>query len=213
MRLRLAVQQSENVWFQKTTPFLSPHRHRSCGRHPPHIALPYSVTVPKRAPWKAAVWRKDSRAFDTLAFWQAWLDDIRPHVLCAGTMQTAVTKWSHPKDQIFGWLGMTAIDNMKNMRGMDAWSFRAALAQGSVGVGLCWSDGTKAGQEKPLDKLIRRGLRAMVAYLVHRRARRRAHPDVLPCPWLDARLPVVCSTMPRPHDWHPGGYLSQDQVE
>jgi hypothetical protein len=39
------------------------------------------------------------------------------------------------------------------VKGMDAWSFRAALAQGSVGVGLCWSDGTKAGQQKPLDKL------------------------------------------------------------
>jgi hypothetical protein len=108
--------------------------------------------MPKKAPWRAAVWRRDSRAFNTLAFWQAWLDDIRPHVPCAGTMETAVAKWSHPKDQIFGWLGMTAIDNLKNMRGMDAWSFRAALAQGSVGVGLCWSDGTKAGQEKPLDK-------------------------------------------------------------
>lgn len=108
--------------------------------------------MPKSAPWRAAVWRKDSRAFDTLAFWQAWLDDIRPHVPCAGTLQTAVAEWSHPKDQIFGWLGMTAIENMKDKRGMDAWSFRAALAQGSVGVGLCWSDGTKAGQEKPLDK-------------------------------------------------------------
>ena len=68
-------------------------------------------------------------------------------------MQTAVAEWLDPKDQIFGWLGMTAIANMQNMRGMNAWSFRAALAQGSVRVGLCWSDGTKSGQEKPLDKL------------------------------------------------------------
>jgi hypothetical protein len=109
--------------------------------------------MPKCTPWKAAVWRKDDRAFDTLAFWQAWLEDIRPHVPCAETMQTAVAEWSDPKDQIFGWLGMTAIENMQNVKGMDAWSFRAALAQGSVGVGLCWSDGTKAGQQKPLDKL------------------------------------------------------------
>ena len=109
--------------------------------------------MPKRVAWKAAVWRKDAHAFDTLAFWQAWLDDIRPRVPCAQTMQTAVAEWSDPKDQIFGWLGMTAMMNMESMKGMNAWSFRAALAQGSVGVGLCWSDGTKAGQEKPLDKL------------------------------------------------------------
>ena len=93
--------------------------------------------MPKSAPWKSAVWRKDSRALATPAFWQAWLEDIRPHVPCALTMQTAVAEWSDPKDQIFGWLGMTAIANMQNMRGMDAWSFRAALAQGSVGVIRC----------------------------------------------------------------------------
>jgi hypothetical protein len=115
--------------------------------------LNYCVTVPERAPWKAAVWRKDSRAFDTLAFWQACLKDIRPHVPCAETMQTAVAEWSDPKDQIVGWLGMTAIEDMQNVKGMDAWSFRAALAQGSVGVGLCWSDGTKGlrrGKRNPL---------------------------------------------------------------
>ena len=109
--------------------------------------------MPKCTPWKAAVWRKDDRAFDTLAFWEAWLEDIRPHVPCAETMQTAVAEWSDSKDQIVGWLGMTVIEDMQNVKGMDAWSFRAALAQGSVGVGLCWSDGTKAGQQKPLDKL------------------------------------------------------------
>ena len=115
--------------------------------------LNYCVTVPERAPWKAAVWRKDDRPIEAPAFWQAWLADMIPHVPCAETMQTAVAEWSDPKDQVVGWLGMTAIEDMQNVKGMDAWSFRAALAQGSVGVGLCWSDGTKGlrrGKRNPL---------------------------------------------------------------